>query len=115
MALVDPVTLVIERLTALEAPAAHLDRVPAPEGWALVFVSDGRPWVIDGIGALARPLSAGGLVEGPLSASPDGSFYAVVGRDVEASDVYVVRADGDGWSRITDEGDVTDAAWRPNP
>ena len=115
VALVDPLTRVVERLTALEAPAAHLVRVPAPNpaGWALAFVSGGRPWVLDGIDAIARPLSVGAVVDGALSAAPDGTWYAVAGRDGDASDLYLIRADGDGWFRLTESGDVREAAWRP--
>jgi hypothetical protein len=116
VALIDPLTRAVARLTALEAPAAHLVRVPAPTppGWALGFVSGGRPWVLDDIQGDARPLSAGAVVDGVLSASSDGTWYAVVGRDGTASDLYVVRSDGDGWFRLTDTGDVREAAWRPS-
>jgi len=116
VALVDPVTRVVSRLTALEAPAAHLVRVPAPTtaGWALAFVSGGKPWVLDGIDAVARTLSVGAVVDGAVSAGPDGTWYAVVGRDGDASNLYLVRADGDGWFRLTESGDVREAAWRPS-
>jgi Tol biopolymer transport system component len=116
VALVDPLTRVVERLTTLEAPAAHLVRVPAPNppGWALAFVSGGRPWVLDGIDDVARLLSGGAVVDGTLSASPDGTWFAVVGRDGDATDLYVVLADGDGWFRLTDTGDVREAGWRPS-
>ena len=116
VALVDPVTRVVVHLTALEAPAAYLVRVPSPNppGWALAFVSGGKPWVLDEIDGVARPLSVGAIVDGALSASPDGTWFAVVGRDGDASDLYVVRADGDGWFRLTEAVDVREAAWRPS-
>jgi len=116
VALVDPLTRVVERLTALEAPAAHLVRVPAPTppGWALAFVSGGRPWVLDSIQGVARSLSVGAVVDGPISASPDGTWYAVVGSNADGSDLYIVRADGEGWLPLTNEGDVTTVAWRPS-
>jgi hypothetical protein len=115
VALVDPLTRVVARLTALEAPAAQLIRMPAPTppGWALAFVSGGRPWVLDGVDTVARPLSVGAVVDGALTAAPDGTWYAVVGREGDVSDLYVVRADGDGWFRLTENGDVREAAWRP--
>ena len=89
--------------------------VPNAPGWALAFVSGGRPWVLDGVDTVARPLSVGALVDGALSASPDGRSFASVARNGDTSNLYVVRADGDGWSRLTDGGDVTEAAWRPKP
>jgi hypothetical protein len=114
--LVDPTTRVVSRLTALEAPATQLVRVPSPiaPGWALAFVSGGRPWVLDSLDGVARPLSVGAVVDGPLSASPDGTWYALVGRDGDSSDLYVVRVDGDGWFRLTESGDIREAAWRPS-
>ena len=116
VAVVDPLTRVVTRLTALGAPAAHLIRVSSPSapGWALAFVSGGRPWVLDDIDGVARPLSAGAVVDGALSAAPDGTWFAVVGRDGDTSDLYIVRADGDGWFRLTENGDVREAAWRPS-